>query len=167
MEMNSAWPVAFERGEEPAMGLSLLRTRHLMRVVAVVALILGAIVGVIELDRRANHFSNETQAQRRMEEESEAKAAYWEAIASDPSRESDLPFALFDSGIWSRGQAVAAEFALSYWPAGPGWRKFASEAKGIAVTQAQAYRSAAQYHARQKQRYERALFGPWLAVGPD
>jgi hypothetical protein len=155
------------RGGNLAMGLPSVRTRRLMIVVAIVALVLGAVVGVDELSRRANLFLDEAQAHRRMEEESEAKAVDWEALASNPSRESDLPSILFDSGIWSRGQALAAELELSRSPSGSRWRQLAGEAKGIATKQAQAYRSTAQYHARQKKRYDRVAFSPWLAVEPD
>ena len=88
-----------------AKGLPPMKTRHTMIGVAVVALVLGAICGLHELNRRADRFLNETNSHRRMEEELEAKAAYWEALASNPSMDKDLPLFLFKSGKWSRGQA--------------------------------------------------------------
>jgi hypothetical protein len=144
-----------------------MKTRHTMIGVAVVTLVLGATRAVDELNRRADRFLNETYSHRRMEEELGAKAAYWEALASNPSMDTDLPLILFKSGKWSRGQALEAELEILHSPSGPRWRQLAGEAQGIAIKQAQVYRSGAVYYARQKKRYERVAFSPWLAVEPD
>jgi hypothetical protein len=144
-----------------------MTTRRMMVVVAVIAMVLGAIIGMNELDRRADHCHKEAEYHRRTEQESEEKAAYWEALASDPAREVDLALALFRVGRWSRRQALEIELESLHSPSRPRWKRVSSEAKATARKQARTYRRVSAYHARQRRRYERAAFGPWLTLVPD
>jgi hypothetical protein len=133
--------------------------------VAAVALALSAITGMNEWDRRSELCHKEVEYHRWMEQKSKMKAAEWEALASDPSQEADLPLALFKAGRWSRGQIL--EIGLESSPSRPRWKQVSSEAKEIAREQARAYRRVSEYHARQRRRYDRAAFSPWLAMEPD
>jgi hypothetical protein len=149
------------------MGLRWMTTRRMMVAVAAVALALGGIIGMNELDRRADHCRKEAEYHRRMEQESEAKAVYWEALASDPAREVDLALALFRAGRWSRDQAHEIQLESLHSPSRPRWKRVSSEAKEIARNQARTYRRVSEYHARERRRYERDAFGPWLTLERD
>ena len=149
------------------MGLQGFTTRRMMVAVAAIAMVLGGFIGMNELDRRADYCRKEAEYHRRMQEESEAEAAYWEALASDPAREVDLALALFRAGRWSRRQALEIERESFHSPSRPRWKQVSSEAKEIARKQARTYRRVSEYHARERRRYERAAFGPWLTMGRD
>ena len=86
-----------------------MTTRRWVISVAAATLVVGGFIGVDRLNRRAVRFGNMADYHRRMEQESDAKAAFFEGLANDPSKETDLPPALFDEGIWSRGQALEME----------------------------------------------------------
>jgi hypothetical protein len=80
--------------------------RNLMGVVAITAVLFGGVIGMNELDRRADHLRKEAEYHRRSEQSFEAEAAYLESLASDPSREAEIPLALFKRKRWSQGQAL-------------------------------------------------------------
>jgi hypothetical protein len=93
-----------------------MTTRRWVISVAAATLVVGGFIGVDRLNRRAVRFGNMADYHRRMEQESDAKAAFFEGLASDPSQETDLPPALFDEGIWSRGQALEMELESTISP---------------------------------------------------
>ena len=84
----------------------IMTVRSLMGVVAITAVLLGGVIAMNKLDRRADHLRKEAEYHRRIEESFEAEAAYLESLASDPSREADLPLALFTRKRWSREKAL-------------------------------------------------------------
>src|SRR5262249_7770748 len=134
---------------------------------AAATLIFGVVVEVWEVDRRADLLRREAEYHGRMRQEMEEKAAYWEALANDPSKEDDLPLALYKAGLWPLEQALEIELEPMRSPSRPRWRELASGAKGLALRQMQEYRKEAGYYDRQKWRYDRAALFPWLPVSPE
>jgi hypothetical protein len=61
-----------------------MTTRRMMLAVAVLALILGGVVGMDELDRRADRFRKEADYHRSREERLTAEAAELESLARNP-----------------------------------------------------------------------------------
>jgi hypothetical protein len=147
---------------------------------AAAALLLGGVSGINELDRRSNSFHKNAAYHRQRQEELDSDAAYLEGLATDPSRGSDLAFALYTRKLWSRGQAIAMELECpepfcrdpnDRWmgkpPTSRRGKQLALEAERIATEEAQACRRMSEYHAQQRRRYERAAFSPWLPLKPD
>jgi hypothetical protein len=164
------------------MRLPRMTTRPWMIAVAALALMLGGVIGIHELDRRADLFRRDADYHHRRRDALAGEASYLEVLASDPSREAELPFALYKRKRWSRGQAIAMELesppapfcrteAIDRWiwkpPPSARWKQLASEAKRIAIEDARACRRLSEYHARQSRRYERVAFSPWLPLEPD
>jgi hypothetical protein len=144
-----------------------MTTRRWVISVAAATLVVGGFIGVDRLNRRAVRFGNMADYHRRMEQESDAKAAFFEGLANDPSKETDLPPALFDEGIWSRGQALEMELESNGLHPSRRWKTLVSKAKEIAIDQSLAYKRASEYHSREWSRYSRAAFSPWLWLRPD
>ncbi len=153
-------------------------TRPTMIAVVVLTLIPLEILAINELIRRAEHFHVEAEYHRVKEERLRAEAVELESLVSDPSRESELPFALFQRERWSRRQALEMELESAVpfcrtesidpmLPRSRLWNKLASEAKRVANQEAQTCRRMSDYHARQRRRYERIAYSPWLHLDSD
>ena len=76
-----------------------------MLLAIVVLTLICSIVGMYELAWRTEHFRTEAEYCRQSEQGMSARAEL-ESLASDPSRETELPFALFKRTRWSRGGAA-------------------------------------------------------------
>jgi hypothetical protein len=145
-----------------------MTTRRMMIAVAVVAVILGGIIGMTELDRRADLFRKEAEYHRRREQYLETQAAYLEVLAGESWKAPGLLPALEQEGRESRGRAIAMELEASFGPPSRARLKpSASEARRDAIRGARAYRRASRYHARERERYERAAMDPWSSIEPD
>jgi hypothetical protein len=150
------------------MRILLITTRRWMLTVAGVAMLLGGMIGACELDRRSDQFRRRAEYHRQMEQELGDKAARFERLASDPAEANELPLALFRANRWSRGQALEMELERHHgFLPSPRWSELAREARAIAANHASDCRKEADYHAREKRRFYRAAFSPWLPTDPD
>ena len=156
--------------------------RRPMLLAIVVLTLICSIVGMYELACRTEHFRTEAEYCRQSEQGMRAGAAELESLASDPSRETELPFALFKRTRWSRGQALEMELesavhicrteTLDHWlpelPRSRRWKQLASEAKRVATQDAQTCRRMSEYYVRERMRYERVVaYSSWLPLEPD
>jgi hypothetical protein len=142
------------------------KVRQMIGVVAVVALALGGAVGIRAMDRRADFLRRQADYHGRMERELAGRAADWDALANDPSKESDLRLALYQAGKWSQERALELELEPLRAPSRPRWRQFAPEARNLALQQSRTYQREAECHGRQKRRYDQAAFTLWLPDAP-
>jgi hypothetical protein len=96
--------------------------RNLMGLVAITAVLVSGVIGMNELDRRADHLRKKAEYYRRCEESLETQATYLESLARDPSEEAELPLALFKRKRWSRGKALemALESGVTFWDGAAG-----------------------------------------------
>jgi hypothetical protein len=145
-----------------------MTTRRMMIAVAAVALILGGVISMNELDRRADFCRKKAEYHRRREEILAAQAAYLESTAQDLSNAVERPSALDRTMQSTRGQALEMELEVAF--GSPSVRRSkptALDAGRDALQKAQASRRESRSHARQRKRYERVAIDPWLPLEPE
>jgi hypothetical protein len=135
--------------------------RRTMVVLATLALCFGALAWNGESSLRAHRLRRDAEFHGRVAQAYATNAVGWEDLANDPSREADLPLALYSAGYWSRGQALEIELEPIHSPSRPRWRELAPEARSRALQWAGNGRVLSEYHVRQKRRYDQAASSLW------
>src|SRR5262249_10774255 len=102
-----------------------------------------------------------------LEDHLRGSAGYLESLASHPARSYELLNALAKFGERWQERAAAARLELMDRESGTPGERWYPEARDFASRLAQAYQQESESHGRQKLRYARAAFEPWVHIAPD
>jgi hypothetical protein len=138
----------------------------MMATAAAVALVLGGLIAIRDLERRAVLYNREAAHHGFLEDHLRGSVGYLESLASDSARSYELLNALAKAGERWRERAAARLEVMDRESGTPGERWY-PEARDFATRLARAYRQESEYHGRQKLRYARAAFEPWAHIAPD
>lgn len=138
-----------------------------MLLVALVAVLLGGILGVMEADRRAARFHAEAEYHRRLAESYASKAFTLESAAGDDSPYTGVARVLVGAGLWTPEQQQEMEAEAIPLPPSPRRTELLAEARRIAREQAEYDRRLSEYHALQRRRCESSAFSPWFPAETD